>query len=120
MYRTAIIALSALSLFFVGVIVSKSAPMVLFTTTELKANQAKDERAKLEKQAQQIETELYLKSPDGRKSRARIILRNQFPGWCDWSSAEMAVRSNGDVYARCNGATFAVSASLNIAMRSLH
>jgi hypothetical protein len=75
MYRTAIIILSALTLFFVGVIVSKSAPTVLFSTTELAQQRIKDERAK---QAQQADA-----------ARERLINRviqpyNKMVSMCDY------------------------------------
>jgi hypothetical protein len=72
-----------------------------------------------QEQAQKYETELYLASPDAKKLAARMILSAQFPSWCRWSEANMIVRSNGDVYARCNGATFGVDTTRGIAMRTI-
>ena len=117
MFRVMIGGLSLLALFFAGIIAIK-ANQAPERVAERAAHQAKqEERAKLQKQTADYETELYLKSPDARKTRARLILGRQFPGWCDWSSAAMVVHLSGDVYARCNGANFAVSPTINIGMR---
>jgi hypothetical protein len=70
----------------------------------------------IDKAAADAQTERYLNSPDGRKMAARVILAAQFPGWCQWSSAEMIVRPNGDVFVRCNG-DFAVDTNLRVGMR---
>jgi hypothetical protein len=72
-----------------------------------------------QQEALKYQTELYLASPDGRKATARMILNAQFPGWCDWSQTNMIVRSNGDIYLRCNGAIFGVDTTRRIAMRTI-
>jgi hypothetical protein len=77
---------------------------------------AQQAKVTLKKQAADYETELYMKSPDGQKIAARVILGAQFPGWCDWSSAVMIVHSNGEVFVRCNG-DFGVDTTRRVAMR---
>ena len=76
----------------------------------------KSPQTPIDKSAADAQTERYLNSPDGRKVAARVILAAQFPGWCQWSSAEMIVRPNGDVFVRCNG-DFAVDTNLRVGMR---
>jgi hypothetical protein len=121
MFRISIAALSFLSMFFVGIIAFRTnQTREALAAPQRAAQQAKqEEQAKLKKQAADYETELYLKSPDGRKMAAQLILSAQFPGWCQWSTAEMIVRPNGDVHARCNGADFAVDTTPRFAMRTI-